>query len=105
MSQKHIDYSYGYKLVYVDDKFSKPFKSQLGEDVVYNYINTMIEESKYCSEMVKKHFNKELVMTKEVNKDFENSTKCWIYDNDYIDSHVKIRDHCHITGKYRGCVD
>ena len=81
------------------------FKSQLGEDVVYNYINTMIEESKYCSEMVKKHFNKELVMTKEVNKDFENSTKCWIYDNDYIDSRVKIRDHCHITGKYRGCVD
>ena len=35
-------------------------------------------------------------------EDFENSTKCWICENDYIDTDVKIRDHCHITGKYRG---
>ena len=27
---------------------------------------------------MKNHFNKELVMTKEDNEDFENSTKCWI---------------------------
>ena len=40
--------------------------------------------------------------TKEDNKDFENSTKCWIYDNDYVDNDVKVGDHCHITGKYRG---
>ena len=51
--------------------------------------------------MIKKHFNKECVMTKEDNEDFENSTKCWICDNDYIDTDVKVRDHCHITGKYR----
>ena len=38
-------------------------------------------------------------MTKEDN---ENSTKCWICDNDYIDGDVKVRDHCHIIGKYRG---
>ena len=41
-------------------------------------------------------------MIKEDNKDFENSTKCWICDDDYIDSDVKVIDHCHITGKYRG---
>ena len=51
---------------------------------------------------MKKYFNKELVMTKEGNEDFENSTKCWFCDNDYIDSGVKVRDHCHFTGKYRG---
>ena len=33
---------------------------------------------------MKKHFNKELVMTKENNEKFKNSTKCWICDNDYI---------------------
>ena len=52
--------------------------------------------------MVKNHFNKELVMTKEDNEDFKNPTKCWICDNDYIDGDVKVRDHCHISGKYRG---
>ena len=62
----------------------------------------MIEESKYCSDVMKKHFNKELLMTKNDNGDFENSTKCWIFDNDYIDNDVKVRDHFPITGKYRG---
>ena len=38
----------------------------------------MIEESKYCSDVMKKHFNKELVMTKKDNEDFESCTKCWI---------------------------
>ena len=34
----------------------------------------MIKESNYCSDVMKKHFNKELVMTKEDNKDLKNST-------------------------------
>ena len=42
----------------------------------------MTEESKYCSDVRKKRFNKELVMTKEDNEDFKDSTKCWICDND-----------------------
>ena len=62
----------------------------------------MIEEKKSCSDVMKKHFNKELVMSEKDDEDFENSTKCWICDNDNIDNDVKVRDHCHITGKYRG---
>ena len=31
---------------------------------------------------MKKHFNKELVMTKEDNKDFNNFAKCRICDDD-----------------------
>ena len=100
--QKHIACSFGYKLVCVDDQFSKLFKTYLGEDAVYNFINSMIEESKYCSDVIEKHFNKELVMTKENNEDFKNSAKYWICDNDYVDNDVKVRDYHHITGKYRG---
>ena len=56
----------------------------------------------------KKHFNKELVMTKADDEDFENSVKYWVCDNDYVESDAKVRDHCHITGKdresaYRNC--
>ena len=72
-----------------NDKFSKPFKTYLDKNAVYNFINNIIEESKYCSEMVKKHFNKHLVMTKEVNGDFKNSTKCWICYSDHVDNDVK----------------
>ena len=49
---------------------------------------------------MKKYFNKELVMTKEDNEDFENSSKCWICDDDYIDNDVKLRDHC---SEHRDC--
>ena len=57
--QKHLACSYGYILEYVEDKFSKPFKSYLDEDVVCNLISSMIKECKYCSNVMKKHFNKE----------------------------------------------
>ena len=62
--KKNIPYSYCYKLACVDDKFSEAFRSYLGEDAVYNYINSMTEERKYCSEVMKKHFYKELVIKK-----------------------------------------
>ena len=35
-------------------------------------------------------------MTKKDNEDIENSTKCWICDNKYIDTDVKIRYCCHV---------
>ena len=41
-------------------------------------------------------------MTKEGNENIKNSTKYWICDNDCIDNDIKVRDHCQITGKYRG---
>ena len=41
-------------------------------------------------------------MTQKTNLDFKNCHKCWICDNHYVDKDVKVRDHCHITGKYRG---
>ena len=31
-------------------------------------------------------------MTNHDNKAFKNSTKCWICDNTYIDTDVKVRD-------------
>ena len=43
--QNHVGCSCGYKLVCVDDKFSKPSKSYLGK-VVYNFISRLIKESK-----------------------------------------------------------
>ena len=86
--QKHIACSYSYKVVCVNNHFSKPFKRYLGKYAVYNFINNMVEESKYyfinnmveeskyCCDVMKKHFNKELAMTKKDNENFKNSAKC-----------------------------
>ena len=68
--QKHVAWSHGYKLICVDDKVIKSFKLYLEKDAVFNFINSMTEESKYCNELMKKHFNRILVVTKEDNKIF-----------------------------------
>ena len=72
--QKHLPCSYGCELVHVDDKLSKPFNPNLGEDAVYNFINSMVREKRYCSNLIKKQFNKELAMTEKDAEDFESST-------------------------------
>ena len=58
---------------------------------------------------MKKHFNKNLVMSAEENVEFERSDICWIcgklIDFDKKGKLIdfdKVRDHCHVTGKYRG---
>ena len=96
--KKHVVCSYGYKFVSVDGTFSKPFKFYLDENVVF----MLIQESKYCSDVMKRNFNKDILMTKKDNEGFKKSTRCWICDNEYADGDVKVRDHCSITGKYRG---
>ena len=58
--KKNVASSYGCKLICDDNKFSKLFKLHLVEDALYNFIGSMIEESKYCSDVMKKQFNKEL---------------------------------------------
>ena len=62
----------------------------------------MLKERKYCSDVVKKYFNKELGVTKSDDENFRNSAKCLTCDNYYIDDDVNVRHHCHITGKYGG---
>ena len=58
MYQKHITCYYGYRIVCADAKFSKSFKTCLGKNTVCNFINNMVGESRYCSDVMKKHFNK-----------------------------------------------
>ena len=40
-------------------------------------------------------------MTNHDNKAFKNSTKCWICDNTYIDTDVKVKDCWYDNEKYR----
>ena len=47
-----------------------------------------------------KHFNKKLIMGEEEHL-FQQSNSCWICKK-LIDNEEKVRDHCHVTGKFRG---
>ena len=101
--QSHKDCGYGYKVVCCyDDKYTKPVQIYRGENAVYKFMENMLEEVNWCKSKMKKHFNKPLKMTKEDEKDFQKAIKCHICDQQYTDKDIRVRDHCHITGKFRG---
>ena len=47
------------------------------------------------------YFNKNLIMTEEENL-FQKSNDCWICKKFISSDEDKVRDHCHVTGKFRG---
>ena len=101
--QKHTNCGYGYKVVCCyDDKYSKPVQIHRGENAVHKFMENMLEEVNWCKSKMKKHFNKPLKMTMENEIDFKKAIKCHICDQQYTDKDIRVRDHCHITGKFRG---
>ena len=70
-----------------------------GKDVFCKFIRSVFKEYSYCKKVIKKHFNKNLVMTAEENERFERSNICWICRKLIDLDDNKVRDHCHITVK------
>ena len=101
--QKHTDCGYGYKVVCCyDDKYTKPVQIYRGEKAVYKFMENMLEEVKYCKQTIKRCFNKPLKMTAEDVYAFEKAKECHICNKQYTSEDIRVRDHCHITGKFRG---
>ena len=98
--QEHISCSFSHKLVCVDNKFSKPIVVSRGENADYQFIEAILKEYEYCIKIMKKHFNYNLIMTEKEEENFRLSNKYWICEKLVEDE--KVRDHCQITGKYRG---
>ena len=51
---------------------------------------------------MKDQFNKNLVMTEKEEYSFQQSNNCWNCKKIIDNEDEKVRDHCHITGKFRG---
>ena len=51
---------------------------------------------------MKKHFNKNLIISEKEENLFQQSNSCWICKKLIDNDEEKVRDHCHITGKFRG---
>ena len=85
-----------------DDKYSKPVQIYRGENAVHKFMEKMLEEVEWCKKMKCKHFNKDMILTKDDKQNFKNADKCYIYNKKYSVKGIRVTDHCHITGKYIG---
>ena len=51
---------------------------------------------------MKKHFNKHLIISEEEEHLLQQSSSCWISEKLIDNDDKKVRDHCHVTGRFRG---
>ena len=101
--QKHTACSFGYKVVcHYDNRYSGDVVIYRGEDCIQKFMKCMFEEVKNCQSIIRDNFNKPLKMTKKDEKAFKMATHCHICEKKYRVDDVPVRDHCHVTGKYRG---
>ena len=65
-------------------------------------MDKMLYEVKYCKHIVRKKFNKPLKMTDDDELHFKQTNICYICNRNYTEKNVRVKDHCHITEKFRG---
>ena len=89
---EHVLCSYAYKVVSIDDRFSKSIIVYRGKNAAYEFIKALLEEHKYCKKIMEKHFNKNLIMTEEEEHLFRKSNNCWICKKLIDNDDEKVRD-------------
>ena len=50
------------------------------KNAINNFIDKIFKEYNYCKNLMKKNFNKNLVMSAEDEERFQSSNKCWMWD-------------------------
>ena len=98
----HIYCSFAYKVLCIDNRFSKSIVVFRGENAAYEFIKAILKEYEHCKKVIKKHFKKNLIMTEEEEEQYRSSNTCWICKRLIDHDDEKVRDHCHVTGKFRG---
>ena len=78
---------------------SGSYESPLGYNNVDWYVNQVIKlENKRA--FFFKNIKKDIIMKKGDKEDFDNNNICRFCEKQILSD--KVRDHCHLTGKYRG---
>ena len=101
--QKHNACSYGYKVVCCyNDTYSKPVQVYRGEDSINKFMQQILSEMQYCQRIISTKFKKPLNMANEEEQMFKTAIECHICRQQYKQTDIRVRDHCHVTGQYKG---
>ena len=114
--QMHKPCGFCFKIVFSEDIkkiaskcFTKPFLYRAGnekEDVAQIFVDRLEKVIQKLYKFFGKPKN--MIFTRDDKNNFIRSTECWICKEDFETGkkvnpdYVKVRDHCHFTGKFRG---
>ena len=100
--QDHVPCRFGNKVVCIDSRFTKDIVIYRGKYCVDKFVDAILSEYKYCKGVMRDHFNKNLIMSMEEEECFQLANKCWICGKLFELLDEKVRDHCHISVKFKG---
>lgn len=98
--QEHECYSIGYYLKSYYDNIQSYYKAKRGPDCIQWFVN----ELKLIASTIEDTLNnkKPLTMSNDDIDLFEKSDMCHICEEKFNVNDVRVRDHSHITGRFRG---
>ena len=97
--QKHKPSSFCYYIKCFDDEiYEQKLVNYTGEDAAQKFVEMLEEDIKIIANILEK----KMIIGKEEKERFDKETKCWMCNVEFNDEDVKVRDHCHFTGRYRG---
>lgn len=96
--QNHEACSWAYKVVSRFPQYQWPLKLYRGPNASYEFVKSLVELEKEMRKILSK--NEPMIITKKQEKQFNKAKKCHICCKKLGDD--RVRDHCHITGLYRG---
>ena len=105
--QKHKPCSYSYYIKCFDDELFTPvLKRYTIKDenisVAKSFVKNLEEDIVDIYNQFK--YKKKIKITKEEERDFQKATVCHVCEGAFgkTEDERKVRDHCHLTGRYRG---
>ena len=99
--QNHLISSYAYKVVCQLDKYTKPIKSYRGVNATKDFLTNLLKENEEIQNIINTKFIEKMKISNEQQNEFHRTTICHIC-NEKVKKKDKVRDHCHVTGEYRG---
>ena len=105
--QKHEPISFSYYIKSFDDNvYELKLRKYTGEDAMEKFVEWIEEDVKEIANIP----DVEMIFGPNELKQFNNTTKCWICNEEFDDTadekgyrkNEKVKDHCHYTGRFRG---
>ncbi|CAG2215764.1 unnamed protein product [Mytilus edulis] len=95
---KHIPCGFAYKVVGLTPETSNEPVVYRGADAADKFVECMVQEQDNIEQKFK--HCEPMIMTGSDWQSFKKATMCHICKKELADS--RVRDHCHVTGKFRG---
>ena len=99
-THKHVPCAYSYVVTSSIAGYTKPPVTYRGKDVIEHFITSLIKEENEILDVLYRY--KPIEMTEDDWEDFLNAKTCHICESDFDDDSLKVRDHIHHDGSFRG---